>query len=101
MAIGKKAKDIFQSTVKHPEIGLETAPRVKGRPTATEPYEKVTVCLYKRNVLFLDRVALAVREKTGRSVRRAELVRALIERAAVDLDPEGADFEKAVAGLLE
>jgi len=101
MAIGKKATDIFQSTApaKAP-IAPKTAPRVKGRPPAAETYEKVTICLFKKHVLFLDRVTLAVREKTGRGIRRAELVRALIDQAADTLDPAKDDFEKTIRKMI-
>lgn len=100
MAVGKRAKDIFARTTKTPEIGLEVAPRVFGRPKAVEPYQKVTVCLYNRHVLLLDKVALAIREKTGKVVRRAELVRALVEKSAAGLNPEAKDFDKTVRSLL-
>jgi len=101
MAIGKKATDIFQSTAptKAPSAP-KTAPRVKGRPPAAETYEKVTICLFKKHVLFLDRVTLAIREKTGRGIRRAELVRALVDQAADTLEPEKADFEKTVLKMF-
>lgn len=99
MATGKKATDIFQKTTR-PDIGLDVAPRVKGRPRTAEPYQKVTVCLYDRQVLHLDRVALAIRERTGQYIRRAELVRALVERAAGDLDPDKPGFDAAVRDLL-
>lgn len=100
MATGKKAKDIFQSTTRKPDIGLETAPRIKGRPKAQEAYSKVTVCLFDRHVLFLDRVALAIRERTGKMVKRAELVRDLVEYAAARVDPGKKDFEAAVRDLF-
>jgi len=100
MATGKKAKDIFSQTVTPAKIGLEVAPRIKGRPPASEPYQKVTVCLFDRQVLFLDKVALAIRERTGKHVRRAELIRALIEDAAARIKPENPGFDKAVRSLL-
>jgi len=100
MATGKKAKDIFQSTVKRPALDLEPAPRIKGRPKAAESYQKVTVCLFNRNVLYLDKVALAIREKTGKMVKRAELIRALVEQAAETIDPARADFERMISRLF-
>jgi len=101
MATGKKAKDIFTRTRK-PDIGLEVAPRIKtGRPKV-EPYQKVTVCLFDRQTLWLDKLSLAIREKTGQHVARAELVRALVDRSAdtIRLDKPDADFDKAVRSLL-
>ena len=102
MATGKKAKDIFTRTTKPADIGLEVAPRIKGRPKAPEAYQKVTVCLFDRHVLFLDKVALAIREKTGKHIKRAELVRAIVDHAAAWVRPDkpDADFDKAVRSLL-
>jgi|OpeIllAssembly_1097287.scaffolds.fasta_scaffold3271811_1 hypothetical protein len=71
-----------------------------GRPKSAEPYEKVTVCLYDRHILLLDKTALAIREKTGRIVRRAELVRALVEKSAGALDPRAKNFDRTVRRLL-
>lgn len=100
MATGKKAKDIFTRTTKSADIALEVTPRFKGRPRAAEPYQKVTVCLFDRQTIWLDKVALAIREKTGKHVRRAELVRAIVDHAAAGLDPKRPDFDKAVRSLL-
>ena len=103
MATGKKAKDIFTKTTKPADIGLEVAPRVKGRPKNGEAYSKVTVCLYDRQTLWLDKVALMIREKTGQHVARAELVRAIVDHAAAWIRPDGpaVDFDKAVRSLLK
>lgn len=99
MATGKKAKDIFTQTAKPEDIGVKPKPQGHGRQAA-ESYQKVTVCLFDRHVLFLDKVALAIREKTGQHVRRAELVRAIVDQAAAGIDPERKDFDKAVRSLL-
>ena len=102
MATGKKAKDIFTRTANVPKVGLKTKPRVTGRPKNAEPYTKVTVCLYDRQTLWLDKVALAIREKTGQHVARAELVRALVDHAAAWIEPDRKDknFDKAVRSLF-
>ena len=101
MATGKGSKDIFTSTARRPEIGLEAAPRIKGRPRSPEALKKVTVCLHEHHVLFLDRLALTIREKTGKAVRRAALIRALVDQAADTLKPETHGFEKAILPILE
>ena len=98
MATGKKAKDIFTWTANTPKVGLGVKPRVIGRPKANEPYYKVTVSLYQRHILLLEKIALAIREKTGTHVARADLIRALIDKAAPD--PKAKTFEKAVRELL-
>ena len=101
MATGKKALDIFQPTTgKRADIGDEVAERVKGRPAATESYQKITVIMYERQILHLDKVALAIREKTGQVVHRAELIRAILDKVAGSLNPEAPDFDKAVQELF-
>ena len=103
MATGKKAKDIFTKTTRKPDIGLEVTSRVKGRPTNAEAYSKVTVCLYDRQTLWLDKLSLAIRERTGQHVARAELIRAIVDHAAAWVRPDkpDADFDKAVKSLLK
>jgi hypothetical protein len=39
------------------------------------------------------------RERTGKPVKRAELIRAIVERAADRIDPNGKDFVEAVRHL--
>ena len=76
MATGKKALDIFTPTTgKRADIGVEVPERIEGRPRAAEPYQKVTVTLFDRQILHLDKAALVIRERTGQAVSRAELIR--------------------------
>ena len=49
----------------------------------------------------MDKAALAIREKTVTHVCRADLIRALIDKAVPSLDPAGKDFAKAARELLE
>jgi len=101
MATGKKALDIFQATTgKRAEIGAEVPERIKGRPKSREAYEKITVILYGRQVLQLDKVSLAIRERTGQVVHRAELIRAILDKYAGALNPEAKDFDKMVRELF-
>ncbi len=101
MATGKKALDIFTPTMgKKADIGVEVAERVEGRPRAAEPYQKVTVTLYERQILSLDKVALVIRERTGQAVSRAELIRAVLDKVAGSLNPEAPDFDKNVRELF-
>jgi len=99
MATGKRARDIFTRTTSPADISLDVTPRQIGRPRTAEPYQKVTVCLFDRHVLTLDKVALAIRERTGKPVRRAELVRAMVDHVAARLDPSRPDFDQAVRSL--
>ena len=102
MATGKKAKDIFTKTAdtkpttrKAPSPGL-------GRPKTAEPYTKVTVCLFDRQTLWMDKVSLAIREKTGQHIARAELVRGILDyvQKRIVPDPSSPDFEKAARSFL-
>lgn len=107
MATGNKVKGLFNKTA--PAAGEsekpDLMPRKRGRPRATtpsEPYEKVTVCIYKSQILWLDKVALAYREKADKRIYRAELIRALIGEAMKSIDPGNLDeaFVRAVDDLV-
>ena len=101
MATGKRALDIFTPTTgKRADIGIEVAERIEGRPRAAEPYQKVTVTLYERQILHLDKVALVIRERTGQAVSRAELIRSILDKTAGDLNPESSDFDRNVRELF-
>lgn len=101
MATGKKAKDIFTPTTgKKAKLGVEVPERIEGRPRAAEPYQKVTVTLFDRQILALDKVALVIRERTGQAVSRAELIRAILDTAAGSLNPQSAEFDKNVRELF-
>ena len=102
MATGKKVQDIFSSTMRKRAdiIGIEVKERRLGRPAAVEPYQKVTVTMYERQILHLDKVALAIREKTGQVVHRAELIRALLDKYARALNPEALDFDENVRDIF-
>ena len=101
MATGKKALDIFTPTTgKRADIGIEVPERIEGRPRAAEPYQKVTVTLYERQILRLDKVALVIRERTGQAVSRAELIRAILDNAAGSLNTEAPDFDNNVRELF-
>ena len=58
-------------------------PRGRGKagpgrpPVHSETWSKVSVVLFDRQILHLDRVA--ARRKDGRSLNRAEIIRALID----------------------
>lgn len=93
MTIGKRVKDIPKSVTAKP-------PHIKGRPQATEPYKKVTVCLFDRHTLFLDKLALEIQERTGQHIRRAELIRALVDHAAAWINPKQENFNTTIRSLL-
>ena len=56
-------------------------PRAKrGRPrTHREAWTKVSVVMFERQVLELDRLTTAIRSKSGANLTRAEVIRALLD----------------------
>jgi hypothetical protein len=97
---GEKVMDIKPTPEKRVHTGSEIPEQIEGRPRAAEPYQKVTVTLYERQILSLDKAALVIRERTGQAVSRAELIRAILDKAAGSLNPEAKDFDKNVRGLF-
>ncbi len=52
----------------------------RGRPPVhTEAWGKVSVVLFERQVLHLDRLATSMRRTSGKVMNRAEIIRALID----------------------
>lgn len=93
MATGKKAKDIFTKTA-----GKKKAAAPALDIPKKESYQKVTVCLFDRQTIWLDKTILELREKTGRHVSRAELIRRILDAAAGNPAPaapfDEKDFER-------
>ena len=97
--IGKTAKDIFAATTAAPAVEARPEP---GRPALhEEAWSKVTVVLLNRHVVFLDRLATNIRERTGTAIKRAEIIRALIDvLAESDLDLTSATSAAELKALL-
>lgn len=52
----------------------------RGRPrTHREAWTKVSVVMFERQVLELDRLTAAIRAKTGANLTRAEIIRTLLD----------------------
>jgi hypothetical protein len=52
----------------------------RGRPPVhQETWSKVSVVLFDRQILHLDRLATDIRGKSGKPINRAEIIRALID----------------------
>jgi hypothetical protein len=52
----------------------------RGRPiTHTEAWAKVSVVLFERQIVDLDRLTTDVRRKNGQVLNRAEIIRALVD----------------------
>ena len=80
---GKTSQDIFAPT----RAGVRTTPgRRPGRPPVhEEAWTKVTVVLFNRQIVFLDRLAANIRAQSGAAISRAQLIRALLD-AVTDAD---------------
>src|SRR5436190_2632751 len=78
----------------------------RGRPPVhQESWSKVSVVLFDRQIIQLDRLATDIRGKSGRAVNRAEIIRALIDGlidSGMDVTASGseADLRARVARRL-
>jgi hypothetical protein len=81
--VTKPAKDIFAATRRS-----GGATRKPGRPPVhDEAWTKVTVVLFNRQIVFLDRLAANIRAHSGAAISRAQLIRALLDAVAdADVD---------------
>jgi hypothetical protein len=79
---GKRA-DIFAPT-RPPTSGK----RKPGRPPVhDEAWTKVTVVLFNRQIVFLDRLAANIRAQSGAAISRAQLIRAVLDAISdADID---------------
>ena len=70
----KRARRVrLRSTMKNAKPG-------PGRPPVhQETWSKVSVVLFDRQVVHLDRLAVDIRGKSGKVLNRAEIIRALID----------------------
>src|SRR3954471_20065371 len=74
----KASADIFTPTGR-----AATGKRKPGRPAVhDEAWTKVTVVLFNRQIVFLDRVAANIRAQSGAAISRAQLIRALLDAVA-------------------
>lgn len=78
----KPPADIFAPTKKS---GTKRGP---GRPPVhDEAWTKVTVVLFNRQIVFLDRLAANIRAQSGAAISRAQLIRSLVDAVAdADID---------------
>jgi hypothetical protein len=69
-----------------PNRRTAAARRKPGRPPVhDEAWTKVTVVLFNRQIVFLDRLAANIRAQSGAAISRAQLIRALLD-AVTDAD---------------
>ncbi len=93
----KPAPDIFTSTKRAPH-----ARRKPGRPPVhDEAWTKVTVVLFNRQIVFLDRLAANIRAQSGAAISRAQLLRSLVDAvAAADIDLTASTSEADLKATL-
>jgi hypothetical protein len=79
-----------------------TGKRGPGRPPVhDEAWTKVTVVLFNRQIVFLDRLAANIRAHSGAAISRAQLIRALIDAAADgDVDLTSARSEQDLKATI-
>jgi hypothetical protein len=97
--IGKTGEDIFLPRVESSDI---TRPKKRGRrPSHTEHWTKVTVVLFDRQIVFLDRLGADIRAASGVAISRAHVIRALIDALSEsDLDLTGTRSEADLKAVL-
>ena len=97
--LGKSGEDIFLPRV---ESGDATKPKRRGRrPSHTEHWTKVTVVLFDRQIVFLDRLSADIRAASGVAISRAHVIRALIDALSEsDLDLTGTRSEADLKAIL-
>ena len=95
--IGKSGEDIVM-----PRGDGSDAPKKRGRrPSHTEHWTKVTVVLFDRQIVFLDRLGADIRAASGVAISRAHVIRALIDALSEsDLDLTGTRSEADLKAIL-
>ena len=82
---GKTSEDIFTPTrsARRAQQG-----RRPGRPPIhDEAWTKVTVVLFNRQIVFLDRLAANIRAQSGAAISRAQLIRGVVDAISdADID---------------
>ena len=98
--LGKSGDDIFVPSVEESNDG--DRPKKRGRrPSHTEHWTKVTVVLFDRQIVFLDRLGADIRATSGVAISRAHVIRALIDALTEsDLDLTGTRSEADLRAML-
>lgn len=97
--IGKTGEDIFIPRIDGQEADR---PKKRGRrPSHTEHWTKVTVVLFDRQIVFLDRLSADIRAASSVAISRAHVIRALIDALSEsDLDLTGTRSEADLKAIL-
>lgn len=88
MARGRRATPIKSADIFARTRQAGTGSRRPGRPPVhEEAWTKVTVVLFNRQIVFLDRLAASIRAQSGAAISRAQLLRSLVDAVAdADID---------------
>jgi hypothetical protein len=97
--IGKSGEEIF---LPRADGAADEKPKKRGRrPSHTEHWTKVTVVLFDRQIVFLDRLGADIRAASGVAISRAHVIRALIDALSEsDLDLTGTRSEADLKAIL-
>lgn len=99
--IGRDGSDIFSPTVESSDTAAPPAKKRGRRPSHTEHWTKVTVVLFDRQIVFLDRLGADIRAASGVAISRAHVIRALIDALSEsDLDLTGTRSEADLKAIL-
>lgn len=82
--------------------GRQRTKRGPGRPPIhDEAWTKVTVVLFNRQIVFLDRLAANIRAQSGAAISRATLLRSLVDALSdADVDLTAATSEADLKATL-
>src|SRR3979490_2002723 len=96
--IGKSGEESVVARVE----GADGKPKKRGRrPSHTEHWTKVTVVLFDRQIVFLDRLGADIRAASGVAISRAHAIRALIDALSEsDIDLTGTRAEADLQPIL-
>ena len=97
--IGKSGDEIF---VARANAGDHKPAKKRGRrPSHTEQWTKVTVVLFDRQIVFLDRLCADIRATSGVAISRAHVIRALIDALTEsELDLTGTRSEADLRAII-
>jgi hypothetical protein len=97
--IGKSGEQLF---VDRASAGDANPPKKRGRrPSHTEQWTKVTVVLFDRQIVFLDRLCADIRATSGVAISRAHVIRGLVDALTEsDVDLTGTRSEADLRALL-
>jgi hypothetical protein len=99
---GLKMTDFGDHMVRARQGSKGSQNRKPGRPPVhDEAWTKVTVVLFNRQIVFLDRLAASIRARNGSAISRAQLIRALLDAVAdADVDLTSSTSEADLKAAL-